>query len=124
MQPIANLGSVQKAATYVLALAIILVRLEIAFGERIPLTFSLILSYGRDGYNSSGTIPAIDLALEHVNSLGVLGEYQLQYSSVKDSRVTFFFVYKKFWAYISILLQLIKCIPKMNMASIQLDATY
>ena len=75
MQPIANLGSVQKAATYVLALAIILVRLEIAFGERIPLTFSLILSYGRDGYNSSGTIPAIDLALEHVNSLGVLGEY-------------------------------------------------
>ena len=91
MQPIANLGSVPKAATYVLALALILVRPEIAFGERIPLTFSLILSYGRDGYNSSGTIPAIDLALEHVNSLGVLGEYQLQYSSVKDSRVTFFF---------------------------------
>ena len=88
MQPIMNLGSVHKTAAYVFALAIILVRAEIAFGERVPLTFSLILSYGGSGYNSSGTIPAIDLALEHINSLGVLGEYQLQYSTVKDSGVT------------------------------------
>ena len=84
-----KLRSIQKAATYGLALAIILVRVGLtsAAAGGIPITFSLILSNGSYGYNSSGTIPAIDLALQHINISGVLGEYKLQYSAVKNSEV-------------------------------------
>lgn len=79
--------SVQKAATCVLALAIAITHVQVISTREIPLTFSLIVSYGRFGYNSSPSIPAIDLALEHIHSSGVLGEYKLQYFTVKDSEV-------------------------------------
>lgn len=71
-----------------LALVIAIARVEIIFTKEIPITFSLIVSYGRFGYNSSPSIPAIDLALQHIHSSGVLGEYKLQYLSVKDSEVS------------------------------------
>ena len=73
------------------ALVIAIARVEIIFTREIPITFSLIVSYGRFGYNSSPSVPAIDLALQHIHSSGVLGEYKLQYLSVKDSEV---YVYK------------------------------
>ena len=79
--------SIQKFAACVLALVIAFARVEIIFTREIPITFSLIVSYGRFGYNSSPSVPAIDLALQHIHSSGVLGEYKLQYLSVKDSEV-------------------------------------
>ena len=78
------MGSVQKAVVCLFALTITFV--DIAFAGAIPLNFSLIVSYGRYGYNSSPSIPAIELALEHINSSGVLLDYELQYT-VKDSEV-------------------------------------
>ena len=83
--------SIQKFAACVFALVIAIARVEIIFTREIPITFSLIVSYGRFGYNSSPSVPAIDLALQHIHSSGVLGEYKLQYLSVKDSEV---YVYK------------------------------
>ena len=60
---------------------------DIAFAGGITLNFSLIVSYGRYGYNSSPSIPAIDLALEHIERSGILNDYQLQYT-MKDSEVS------------------------------------
>ena len=82
-----KMRSIQKFAACVLALVIAISRVEIIFTREIPITFSLIVSFGRFGYNSSPSIPAINLALKHIRSSGVLGEYKLNYSSVKDSEV-------------------------------------
>ena len=79
------MGSVLKTAVWFFALTLTLT--DIAFAGAIPLNFSLIVSYGRYGYNSSPSIPAIELALEHINNSGVLLDYELQYT-VKDSEVT------------------------------------
>ena len=81
--------NIRKASTYLVALTITLVCVDVTIAGTIPLTFSLIVSYGRYGFNSSGNIPAIDLALEHINSSGVLGDYKLQYSTVKNSEVIY-----------------------------------
>ena len=78
-----------RAAACVLALVIAIACVKIFSATEIPLNFSLIVSYGRFGYNSSPGIPAIDMALEHIHSFGVLGKYKLQYSPVKDSQVSF-----------------------------------
>ena len=62
---------------------------EAAVG-RETLEFSLIISFGQDGFNSSGTVPAIDLALEHINQTDqVLPGYKLQHGRVQDSEVRF-----------------------------------
>ena len=82
-----KMRSIEKAAACVFAFAIAIARVQVISTREIPLTFSLIVSYGRFGYNSSPSIPAIDLALEHIHNSGVLGEYKLQYSTVKDSEV-------------------------------------
>ena len=71
--------SIQKVAACVLVLVIAIARVEVISTSEIPITFSLIVSYGRFGYNSSPSIPAIDLALDHIHNSGVLGEYKLQY---------------------------------------------
>ena len=81
------MGSIQKVAACVLVFVIAIARVEIISTSEIPITFSLIVSYGGFGFNSSPGIPAIDLALEHIHSSGVLGEYKLQYSTVRDSEV-------------------------------------
>ena len=81
------MANIQKASIYLIALIITLACVDATSAGRIPLTFSLIVSYGRYGFNSSGNIPAIDLALDHINSSGVLGDYELQYSTVKNSEV-------------------------------------
>ena len=61
---------------------------EAAIG-RETLEFSLIISFGQDGLNSSGTVPAIDLALEHIDQNQVLPGYKLQHGRVQDSEVRF-----------------------------------
>lgn len=53
---------------------------------RIPLNFILMLS-NSSSYNSWGSIPAVDIALEMVEQSGLLGEYKLQYSTPLDSQV-------------------------------------
>ena len=53
---------------------------------RIPLYFILMLS-NAESFNSWGSIPAVDLALEGVEQLGLLGEYELHYSTPLDSQV-------------------------------------
>ena len=52
-----------------------------------PLYFSLILSFGRYGFNSSVMIPAMEIALERVKEMRVLPGYRLEYSKVRDSEV-------------------------------------
>ena len=86
-RPLIKMGSILKVAACVLVFVIAIARVEIISTSEIPITFSLIVSYGRFGYNSSPGIPAIDLALEHIHSSGVLGKYKLQYSTVRDSEV-------------------------------------
>ena len=62
---------------------------EAAVG-REALEFSLIISFGQDGFNSSGTVPAINLALEHIDQTDqVLPGYKLQHGRVQDSEVRF-----------------------------------
>ena len=45
--------------------------------------FSLIVSRGEKGFNSSGVIPAIDLALETVQRRQLLPGYNLTYDKIK-----------------------------------------
>ena len=53
------------------------------------LTFMLITSYGQYGVNSSGALPAIDMALEDINSdPDILPGYNLMYDEVRDSMVS------------------------------------
>lgn len=55
----------------------------------IDLVFSFITSFGGSGFNSSGIIPAVDLALEHVNARpDLLAGYKFLYLSVQDSEVS------------------------------------
>ena len=54
----------------------------------IPLYFSLILSFGEFGFNSSGEVPAVNIALEEIYRANVLPGYRLQYKSVRNSKVS------------------------------------
>ena len=59
-----------------------------AISQPHNLTFMLIISYGQYGYNSSGALPAADMALEDINSdPNVLTGYNLMYDKVRDSMV-------------------------------------
>ena len=53
------------------------------------LYFSLIVSFGENnGYNSSVAIPAVNIALEHVNSHpNLLPGYRLEYKNYRNSQV-------------------------------------
>ena len=53
-----------------------------------PLYFSLILSFGEYGFNSSGTIPAMEIALKRVDEMQILPGYRLENSPVRDSEVS------------------------------------
>ena len=53
------------------------------------LTFMFITSFGRFGLNSSGAIPAADIALEAINANpNILPGYNLVYDRVRDSEVS------------------------------------
>ena len=52
------------------------------------LTFLFITSFGQHGFNSSGVVPAADIALEDINAdPDVLSGYNLVYDEVRDSQV-------------------------------------
>ena len=56
---------------------------------RHNLTFMFITSFGQFGFNSSGALPAADIALEDINSdhNNILQGYNLLYDEVRDSQV-------------------------------------
>lgn len=52
------------------------------------LTFMLVTSFGAYGFNSSGTLPAAEIALRTINSRDdILPGYNLVYDTVRDSKV-------------------------------------
>ena len=52
------------------------------------LTFMLVASFGQFGFNSSGIVPAADIALENINNdPNILQGYRLVYGKVLDSQV-------------------------------------
>ena len=52
------------------------------------LTFMLIASFGQFGFNSSGAIPAADVALDDINRNGsMLPGYRLVYDKARNSQV-------------------------------------
>ena len=52
------------------------------------LTIMFITSFGQFGFNSSGAVPAADIALEDINSNpDILPGYNLVYDQVRDSQV-------------------------------------
>ena len=52
------------------------------------LTFMLITSFGEFGFNSSGAIPAADVALEDINrNNSMLPGYRLVYDKPRNSQV-------------------------------------
>ena len=58
--------------------------------QRIPLLFSYISNFRTDGqFIASGGIPAVDLALEHINfNSTILSNYTLGYTTVLNSDVS------------------------------------
>ena len=54
------------------------------------LTFMLVASFGQFGFNSSGIVPAADLALENINNdPRILKGYRLTYGNVWNSQVSY-----------------------------------
>ena len=56
--------------------------------ETQPVYFSLIVSRGENGYNSSGAIPAIHIALEEIERHQLLRDYNLTYVTARNSKVS------------------------------------
>ena len=56
--------------------------------ENTNLTFMLIISYGEFGFNSSGGLPAAEMALKDINSdPDMLPGYNMVYDRIRDSQV-------------------------------------
>ena len=56
--------------------------------SRHNLTFMLMTSGGQFGFNSSGYMPAVDMALEDINNdSSILPGYYLMYDRLRDSKV-------------------------------------
>eukprot|EP00731_Ephydatia_muelleri_P010456 Em0005g1042a len=52
--------------------------------------FGHITSYGESGFNSSGAVPAVELAVEHVNNnTSILAGYKLVSTPVMDSEISY-----------------------------------
>ena len=77
------------SATTAAVTILLLLTINVQDGVAKVLNFSLIVSFGLNGYNSSGAIPGIDLAVERIAEREVLPDYRLQYSEVQDSEVSF-----------------------------------
>ena len=68
-----------------LAIIILLTQNDLVSPSKVY--FSLIVSYGRFGFNSSGAVPAIDIALDYVKRNQILPNYELAYERAADSEV-------------------------------------
>ena len=56
-------------------------------GSPVKVYFSLIVSYGEFVFNSSGAIPAANVALEYINRSQILPGYELTYERARNSQV-------------------------------------
>ena len=64
-------------------------RLLVSAADNKNLTFMLVTSWGGFGYNSSGTLPAAEIALRNINSRpDLLPGYNLVHNEVRDSEVS------------------------------------
>ena len=73
----------------IIALPIFMLSIAVVVQSNQNLTFMFITSYGRFGLNSSGAIPAADIALETINANpNILPGYNLVYEGVRDSEVS------------------------------------
>ena len=71
-----------------LVLLTISLSLLVSAADNKNLTFMLVTSWGGFGYNSSGTLPAAEIALRSINSRpDLLPGYNLVYDQVRDSKV-------------------------------------
>ena len=60
-----------------------------SFGQTQNLSFMLMTSFGEFGLNSSGIVPAVNIALEDINgSPTLLPGYNLTYDEIRDSQVS------------------------------------
>ena len=60
----------------------------IGYVQSTNLTFMFVTSFGQFGLNSSGVVPAAEMAIRDINSRsGLLPGYTLAYDSVGDSQV-------------------------------------
>ena len=81
-------GCYWPSCLFILAIASTQFCLANATDNRTNLTFMLIISGGQFGFNSSGSVPAAEMALEDINeNPDVLSGYNLVYDSVRDSQV-------------------------------------
>ena len=70
-----------------LAISILSLHYQSVLPTDKPVYFSLIVSYGEYGYNSSGGIPAINIALEQIRAKKILPGYNLTYEVERNSKV-------------------------------------
>ena len=70
-----------------LFIAIVLLLHQDVQSDDKPVYFSLIVSRGENGFNSSGSIPAIEIALETIKNKAVLPGYNLSHEAARNSKV-------------------------------------
>ena len=64
-------------------------KIEVKNTDTKNLTFVFITSWGGYGFNSSGTLPAAEIALRDINShADLLPGYNLVYDEIRDSKVS------------------------------------
>ena len=71
----------------ILAVSILSPQVQDVLSTDKPVYFSLIVSYGEYGFNSSGGIPAINIALEQIRARNILPGYNLTYEVEGNSKV-------------------------------------
>ena len=74
----------------ILAVSILSVQVQSVLSTDKPVYISLVVSYGEYGYNSSGAIPAINIALEQIRDSNILPGYNLTYEEERNSKVSLF----------------------------------
>ena len=77
----------------ILAVSILSLQVQGVLSTDKPVYFSLVVSYGEYGYNSSGGIPAINIALEQIRVRNILPGYNLTYEVERNSKVTLVYIY-------------------------------
>ena len=75
-----------RGAALLIAIASLLVY-DVLPSDDKPVYFSLIISRGENGFNSSPAIPAIHIALEQIKSNNLLPGYNLTYEGARNSKV-------------------------------------
>ena len=79
--------------TYSFVVSLLLTSARTMSGQTVDpdntnLTFMLITSFGQFGFNSSGGLPAAEMALEDINNNpDLLPGYNLVYDRIRDSQV-------------------------------------